>query len=228
MRVVSGTFTLLSGDIDMYLGIGFIPDWVKLYSMNATERFASWSFNMMRHADCLGGIETDTAGDITPNTFEIGIQPWRGGNRVTAAQAIAGNCLTWDTLDYSKAVNHDPTTYEDITRWTYYSAQTGHWDKMANITHVGIGSLIWIASGNDAAKRYVVVALTGNGEDTNEVTLSETGVPDGEITRISNMSDMKVITTGGMVPAGFWIDATMTFEASTGELVFFEAGTYDM
>jgi hypothetical protein len=99
---------------------------------------------------------------------------------------------------------------------------------MANITHVGIGSLIWIASGNDAAKRYVIAALTGNGEDTNEVTLSETGVPDGEITRISNMSDMKVIPTGGMVPAGFWIDATMTFEASTGELVFFEAGTYDM
>jgi hypothetical protein len=183
---------------------------------------------MMRHALTLGGIETDTAGTITPNTFEIGIQPWRGGNRVTPAQAVAGNCLTWDTLDYSKAINHDPATHEDIARWSLYSGQTGHWDKMCNTDYVGIGSLIWIASGNDAAKRYVVAGLTGNGEATNEVTLSETGVPDGEITRISNMSDMKVMPTAAIVPAGFWIDATMTFLASTAELVFFEAGTFDM
>jgi len=228
MRVVSGTFMLPASDIDLYFGIGFIPDWVKLYNMNANEQYAHWSIHMMRHAAALGGIEEDDDGTITPNTFEIGIAPWRGGNAVTAAQATAGNCLTWDKLDYAKAVNHDAQTYNDITKWNFVTGQTGYWDEACNTTYVGVGSLIWIASGNSAAKRYVVAALTSNGEVSAEVTLSEASVLSGDIVRISSMYDLKTMSSGAVLPAGFWLDSTADFLTATSEQGFFEAGTYDM
>lgn len=227
MRVVSGTFKLPASDIDLYFGIGFIPDWVKMYSMDANEQFVHWTIHMMHHASALGGIEWDDAGDVTPNTFEIGVAPWRGGNAVTAAQYTAGNCLTWDRLDYSKASNHDPVTYNDITKWTFVTGQTGYWDQMCNTTYVGVGSMIWIASGNSAPKRYVIAALTGNGEASAEVTLSEASVLSGDITKITNMYDMRVMNTGKIMPAGFWLDSTADLLTAVSAQAFFEAGTYD-
>ena len=227
MRVVSGTFMLPASDIDLYFGLGFVPDWVKMYSMAANEQYAHWSIHMMRDASVLGGIEADDDGTIEANTFEIGIQPYRGGVAVTPAQASAGNCLAWDKLDYSKAASHDPGSYSDITTWNFVTGQTGYWDKGCNTTYVGVGSVIWIASGSEAAKRYVIAALSNDGDASAEVTLSEANVYSGTITKISSMYDMKIMTAGKIIPAGFWLDSTATFLLATSEQAYFVAGTYD-
>jgi hypothetical protein len=195
--------------------------------MYTDEQYAHWSIHMMRHSSVLGGIESDDQGTIEANTFEIGIQPYRGGVAVTAAQAAAGNCLTWDKLDYSKAASHDPGTYEDITEWYFDTGQTGYWDKGCNTTYVGVGSVIWIASGSEAAKRYVINVLSNDGDATTEVTLSEANVYSGTVTKISSMYDLKVMKANEIIPAGFWLDADATFYITTSEIAYFEAGVYD-
>lgn len=232
MRVVSGTFMMPGSDIDLFFGIGFIPDWVTLMCPNVTERRMEWTINMTRNATSLEGWDVDEGGAPTPNVIGVGIQIVRGGNVVTAAQASAGNCRTWDKLDYSKAVNHDPNTYEDIKKWTWVTGQTGYWDQICNTTYVDVGSFIWIGEANQAPKRYVIAALTGDGEGngigTAEVTLSETDVSSGVIYKITNKIDLKVMKEGAILPAGFKIDSLVDFLTPTSELAVFEAGTYDM
>lgn len=227
MRVVAGTFKLPASDIDLYFGVGFIPDWVKVYNPNANEQIMQWSIHMARHATASGGWEFDDDGSITPNLNDAGIQIWRGGNLVTSTQATNGNCLIWDRLDYSKATNHDPNSYSDINAWTLDSAYTGHWNTECNTTYVGVGSMIWIESTPGKVKRYLVDALTSNGEQSTEVTLNETGVPSGNIHRIGPMYDMKTAAANVLMPAGFWIDSTVDLLTATSEQAYFEAGTYD-
>lgn len=227
MRAVSGTFKLPASDIDLYFGVGFVPDWVKLYSMNANEQFAHWTIHMMRHASVIGGIEWDDDGAISANTVGIGISPYRGGDVVTSTQATAGNCLVWDKLDYSKASNHDPVTYSDINKWTLDAALTGHWNTECNTTYVGVGSLIWIDSNGAGPKRYIVTGLTSNGEQSTEVTINESGVPTGNITKITSMYDLKTASANVIMPAGFLLDSTADLLTATSEQAFFEAGTYD-
>lgn len=221
-KIVAGTFMLPGSDIDLIFGIGFIPDYVKVVDPNANEALMEWNVHMSRILAVAGGIEIDDDGTITPNTVDIGIQIYRGGDAVTAAQASAGNCRIWDSLDYSKAANADPLTYSDLTQWTLDSAYTGHWNSECNTTYVGAGSFIWIDG-----KRYSVQALASNGETATEVTLNETGVVSGQIQKISNKVSMKVATAKKIMPAGFWIDSTATLFTATTELAYFEAGTYD-
>jgi hypothetical protein len=225
MKCVAGTFKVTATTaVDLYFGIGFVPDWVKLYQMNALEQTMHWTLNMMRKNAALGGIEWDDDGQVTQQVYEKGIIPWRGGNAVTAAQVTALNCMMWDHLDYSKSVNHDPLTYvSDITRWNLVTARTGHFDQPCNKTYVNMGSFIWISG-----KRYIITDVQSNGELAVEVTLSDSRVPSGDITRISNMYDMRVVTKAGTVmPAGFWVDSAVTLFTATGEIGFFEAGVFD-
>jgi hypothetical protein len=218
---------LPAGDIDLIFGLGFVPDWVKMYSMAVNEQYAHWSIHMMRDASALEGMGADDDGTIEVDLFEKGIAPYRGGIAVTAAQASAGNCLAWDKLDYSKAVNHDPGTYEDISTWTFVTGQTGYWDKGCNTTYIGVGSIIWIASGSEAAKRYVIAAMSSDGDASADVTLSEANVYNGTITKISGMYYMKTMSAGKILPAGFRLDSEATFLLATSEQAYFEAGAYD-
>ena len=224
MKCVAGTFKVTASTaVDLYFGIGFVPDWVKLYQMNAAEQTMHWTLNMMRKNAALAGIEYDDDGQVTQQTYEAGIMLWRGGNVVTSAQITALNCMKWDHLDYSKAVNSDPLTYNDITKWNFVTGQTGYWDQPCHTTYVNEGSFIWISG-----KRYVIAGLSSNGEVSAEVTLSESGVPSGPITRISSRYDMRVVTKAGTVmPAGFWVDSAVTLFTAVGEIGFFEAGMFD-
>jgi hypothetical protein len=231
--MVSGTFLNPGSAVDMYFGIGFVPDYVKVVSPVAAEQILIWTIHMIRNIKASEGMEISDEGNVAVNLFGAGCIPWRGGNVVTAAQDTAGNCLTWDTKDYSKAANHDPNTYKDIGKWNFVTARTGYWDQLCNTTYVGSGSEIWISNGSDNPRRYIITTLTGNGEGngagTAEVELNETGVPSGLITKISPMYDMKTMTVGQVLPAGFELDATCDILAATPTSInYFEAGTYDM
>lgn len=228
MRMVSGTFHTLSSGVDLYFGIGFVPDYVKIVDPHGNEEILMWSIHLMRNAKVLSGYEIDDDGAITARTYEQGIMPWRGGNVVTSAQQTDGNCLKWDKLDYSKASNHDSISYNDITKWNFVTGQTGYFDQPCNKTYVDVGSMIWIASGSTAPKRYVIAVLSSNGEVSAEVSLSETSVVSGDIVKITNKYDMIAMKSGERMPAGFWLDAACTMmAANTNEVAYFEAGMYD-
>jgi len=218
---VAGTFLLLSSSADTHIGIGFVPDWVKVYSSNSNEEMAHWSIHMARHASTLSGISHDDDGAVSADTFETGIQPDRGGNVITAAQYAASMYLTKDDLDYSKDANV-AAAYEEINKWNFVTGQTGYWNVACDTTYVGVGSRICIDG-----IWYIINALTSNGEVSAEVTLSEASVSTGDIQCITNMYDYTPAATGAIAPAGFWIDATSDALNATSEIAWFEAGTYD-
>jgi hypothetical protein len=221
MKTVAGTFLLLSSSADTYIGCGFVPDWVKVYSMNANEEKAHWSIHMARHGSTLSGISYNDDGDVSADTFETGIQIHRGGHIVTAAEYAASMYLVKDDLDYSKTANIG-AAYSEINKWYFVTGQTGYWNNPCDTDFVGVGSRICIDG-----KWYIISALTSNGEVSAEVTLSEANVVTGDIQAITGMYDYRPAVTGTVSPAGFWIDATSDVLNATSEIAWFEAGTYD-
>ena len=221
MKIVAGTFFLASTSADTCICCGFIPDWVKVYSMNGNEELQHWSIHMMRHGDTVGGIDIDDAGAVGAVAVDAGIKIHRGGHIVTASEYSAAMYNIKDDLDYSKEANIG-AAYDEINAWTLHSAYTGHWNNPCDTTYVGVGSRICIDG-----LWYVVTALTSNGELTNEVTLSETGVASGTIECITNMYDYKAAVAGTVTPAGFYIDEGAEVLNATSEIAWFEAGSYD-
>ena len=69
--------------------------------------------------------------------------------------------------------------------------------------------------------------MTSDGDATNNVTISETGIHSGTITRISSMYDMKALNAKDISKPGFWIDSTSALFTATSELAYFEAWKYD-
>lgn len=207
---LSGTFN--GTGAALYLCIGFMPDWVKLWNSETTdEERMVWSRNM-RGAELGDGIRKDDDGTITPLTVGNGIQIYRGGDVMSAAST------TYLVPTYTD--RRDAGTGSTIDTWTLGSTtnRTGNWNDVCNTTYVGEGSLI-----NIDGKWARITALTSNGEQANEVTLDE-ALPSGQIYALKGMYDYIGAASGVITPAGFKINDT-TFNSS-GELCFFEAGSY--
>lgn len=217
MNRISGTFnTPASGDL--YICIGFLPDWVKIWNTETTnEEVQFWSKNF-RSSEMIGGQDIDDDGTISPVTVGAGIAPYRGGHTVTAAEATAGTYLVADPSPDKRALG----TGVAINKWTLDTAAslTGHWNDVCNTTYVGEGSRIKIDG-----VWYTVTAVTSNGEAANEVTLNE-AAPSGVIEMLTGMYDYIAAAAGKVTPKGFFIDATAEVFNATTDLSFFEAGTY--
>ncbi len=224
MRHTAGTFYLQSSSTDTYICVGYIPDWVKVYSSHSNEEMAHWSVHMMRHASTLSGISHDDDGAVSADTFETGIQVYRGGETITSANVTANKFYGKNDLDYSKDVNADSSTYDTIDKWNLTTGQTGYWNTECNTSYVGVGSRI-----NIDGKWYVINALTSNGESSGEVTISESAVASGVIQCITYMYDYAVnaFSAGDISKAGFWIDETSDVLNATSEIAWFECGTYE-
>jgi hypothetical protein len=215
-RIVSGTF--LASAQDDYICIGFIPDWVRIYNYgHSDEEAAYWSSNM-RTADTLAGVSTNDDGTVSADTFETGIQIYRGGDIITSSSTPSTTTCFVRDPDNDK---RDQGTGATIDTWTLGSSanRTGNWNDVCNTTYVGEGSKI-----NIDGKWYKVVALTSNGEAANEVTLSEPAAS-GPIYALTGMYDYIVIASGEIAPAGFWIDSTSDI-VNQATLSHFEAGCY--
>jgi hypothetical protein len=211
MNYVSGTFN--GTGATLYLCIGFIPDWVRMWTSETTdEERIEWSINM-RGAELGDGIGIDDDGTITPHAYGTAIQVYRGGDRITAASTVY---LVRDP-DPDKRNNG---TGADITTWTLDTpgSRSGHWNDVCNTTYVGEGSVIIIDG-----KKYRVISVTSNGEAADEVVL-DGAAPSGQIDALSGMYDYIGAAANVTTPEGFKVNDT-TLNAS-GELCFFEAGNY--
>lgn len=231
MRRIGGTFNGTGADV--YLCIGFVPDWVRVWNLEGTQRIMlEWNINMMRAAEVVEGIQL-TAADQTAAALTIGtgLLPYYGG--VTLSSTLAGTTtygegvyLKWDHNDYRKLAANSPNgigdaSTEDIVKWTLdtAAANTGHFNAGVAETYIGEGSKIIIDG-----KIYSIVALTTDGDAADQVTLSHS-VKTGEIQFIGGMYDFKPMVAGEVTAEGFLISNT-TVNVNDA-MIAFEAGKYD-
>lgn len=214
----------------VYLCIGFVPDYVKVWNCEGTQALQlEWNKNM-RSTEIQEGVELATS-TFAANTVGAGIKQYFGGDTLTSTTAGTttygeGVYLKRDAKDYRYATNSalgivGDAVAVDIDTWTLDSGYTGHFNEDATGTYIGEGSPICIDG-----KWYNITVLTaGQGEAATEVTLNQTGVKSGKVQYIGGMYDYKPMVAGEVTPAGFCIsDTTVNVD---GALCAFEAGTYD-
>jgi hypothetical protein len=222
MKRVGGTFN--GTGAALYLGIGFVPDWVKVWNMEDGDAARLvWNRNMQRSAEMTEGLlqadDNDTAPD--PRTVtDGGIRPfYSNGTTVTSAST---SYLVLDDDDYRES-----DTYGTIDTWTLDTSanRTGHFNLEADTTYIGEGSIIRIRETmGQQIEEAAIVALTSNGEQADEVTLSR-AVTSGDVLFIGRMYDYVGASANTVIPDGFSIHATDVINVS-GEMCCFEAGTY--
>jgi hypothetical protein len=231
MRRIGGTFN--GTGADLVLCIGFVPDWVRVWNLEGTQRIMlEWNINMMRAAEVVEGIVLTAADQAAAAlTIGTGLLPHFGGVSLTAVQAGTvtygeGSYLKWDFNDYRKLAVNSPSglgdaSTVDVDKWTLdtTAANTGHFNGGVDETYIGEGSKIIIDG-----KQYAIVALTTDGSADDEVTLSHS-VKSGDIQFISGMYDFKPMVTGEVTAEGFLISNT-TVNVNDA-MCAFEAGKYD-
>lgn len=209
-----------------YIGLGFLPKWVKIRNMtDAAIPAIEWNEDMGVSAISPEGILTSiSTGNCAMSVLVkgAGIIPYVGGTAITAAAA---------TSIVHKSLAQDPAVFPGvqgdqrgagasglITKFTVGNSgnSTGNFDNPVNTTYVGVGSPVIIAG-----QRYHIVAITSTGAAANQVTLDRT--PGGNpipgkdpygVEYIGNMYDFVNAPTGIIMPAGIYLAETSSVNAS--------------
>lgn len=217
MKCVSGTFNGTGADLNV--GIGFIPDDVLLVNLEGTDEVSVRWLKNMRSAEQVAGLQL-SASTTSPLTVGTGISPYRGGESFSSAQTAY---LSEETPGDKRTAG----TGADIDTWTLGSSanKTGNWNAECNTDYIGEGSQIVIQeTATGKIKEVVITALTSNGEQANEVTLSE-AVASGKILKIGPMYDYTGVSANEITKAGFTV-ANTTVNVS-GNMCMFVAYQYD-
>lgn len=215
---IGGTFN--GTGATAYIGIGFIPDFVRLWNLEATNALiVEWNRNFVRSVEhSAGHLFTDapssTSTEISRLTIGTGVSIFRG-NVVAAAANTA----------YIVADNENHQLLAKTWTLDTVANRTGHSDVELSTTYVGEGSRIIIREAlTQEPKECYITAMTSNGEAADEITLSE-AVKSGDILYIGNMYTHIAAAAGVRIPQGFTV-TNNTVNAS-GNIIAFEAGLYD-
>jgi len=206
---------------DLYVGLGFVPDWVKIRTIKATaEKAIEWNRNM-RSIEAFGGIEIDEAGVTTPQALGDGVGEYLGGEEITSAS-------TSRIARPADEDMRDKGTGDVVSQFTLDTPanRTGHFNAGVNTTLVGVGSMVTV--GSEAASRSenaVILAITNDGDAADEVTLSK-ALSSGQVQALTGKYDLVGVTAGTITKAGFSLADDSSVNQS-GEPVAFEAGTYN-
>jgi hypothetical protein len=231
-KIVGGIFKGAAAKI--YIGIGFVPDWVRLMNMVDTSySVVEWNRNMRRKATFMEGIITKTMTDVDRAVLAktYGIDVFDGLATPLAADNAA--YLVKNTLNHQK----DAGQTSGITTWTLDSSanRTGHFDQDLDVNFnvdAESGAEVIIQAASGIIYRSAIVALSNDGNAASDVTLAD-AVPSGTVLFVGSPYDYIGAKAGDVVPAGFSVStltATVNDDASTGasaEPHWFEAGTYD-
>jgi hypothetical protein len=218
--IISGTFK--QQNAAMYLGLGFLPDWVRIYALTTdTLMKLEWSINMRTLAAIEGILRsTMTDADFLDLAYGEGVAHYLGGDVITASTTPSTTTyIEQDRTPDKRAVN---TGYDAINTWTLGNStnRTGNWNAECSTTYVGVGSRICVNG-----RWATVLALTSNGDQANEVTLNA-ALPSGVIEFLGPMYDFTTQNSGIVTKAGILIsDTTYLLDAATDTLMI-EAGIY--
>lgn len=234
MKMVSGAFNGTGAAV--YLCLGFVPDWVRIYSSEDAEgAHLIWGRQFRAAESNNGSMRHGTGQAITLYTAGLGIEPYEGGDLLTSANQTStgygeGVYLGWDGTDYRQDSTYG---YIDavIDTWTLTTSGTrkGKFndDVPASGSRIGEGSEITIReTGSGITKKAIIEAVAaGAGKSDDEVTLSR-AIASGEILRISGMYSLAPIAVGKTTPAGFKLNVTTDINVD-GEIQYFEAAVHD-
>jgi len=207
-----------------YLCLGFVPDEFHLQDFETSNDYELyWNRNMWRSGEFVEGMQIHTKGN--------GIQPYYGGTVLASSDVGTttygeGVYLKPDNRDYRFTDDDSPTGVGDasestIDTWTLDTASdyTGHFNGGLSEDYVGEGSIIQIDG-----KLYTIVALTSDGSDSDDVTLSAEA-PSGEVQFISGMYSTRPMIAGEVTKDGIYVANTTV--NSNDALIGFEAIKWD-
>jgi hypothetical protein len=219
MKKVGGTFDATGAVINV--GIGFVPDKLIIWNnTDAEDQRVIWSRDFRVAARVEGNhYQGDDAAaiSVTPLAAAGGIKPYYGGDVIVTA---AETHLVKDPA---------PNKQGSVTGWTLDTAanRTGKFNIDSLPTGVAAGSRILIDAGTPGsiAKWYTIEAITSDGGQDDEVTLSE-AAPSGDILFISGAFDYISAAANITMPAGFTLAALADFNVDSDQLAF-EAEKWD-
>jgi len=242
MRRVAGTWNGTAADV--YLCIGFVPDWVKIVNIEGTaQEQIEWSRMMLRSdGTMIEGVQTTGDYVATELTAGNGILPYYGGDLLTSSNQTSttygeGVYLGWDNKDYRYLTNSalgivGDAADADITTWTLGSSanRTGNFNSDVTGTYIGPGSKILIqrpqgaANSGEVEEHAINTLAAGAGVSANEVTLSAS-MASGNVRFIGGKYSMAPIALNKTTLDGFRVSNTTV--NVNDEIIMFEAGTYN-
>jgi len=218
-----------------YLCLGFVPDEFHLQDFETSNDYELyWNRNMWRSGEFVEGMQVHTGTtyrQITALTKGNGILPYYGGTVLSSSDVGTttygeGVYLKPDNRDYRFTDDDSPTgigdaSEETIDTWTLDTASdyTGHFNGGLSEDYIGEGSIIQIDG-----KRYTIVALTSDGSDSDDVTLSD-DAPSGEVQFISGMYSTRPMVAGEITKDGIYCANTTV--NTNDALIGFEAVKWD-
>ena len=230
---VSGTYNGTAATL--YICVGFIPDWVRLWNLeNAEDYWVYWSKNFRANERVNGVLwsgDDDANMDVTPAAGGTAlVAPYSGGVMLTSSEqtsvtfgSTSADYLVFDGWDGTTTDYRSTGTLLGLTIDTWEldtsASRTGSWNDGCSTTYVGEGSRILIDG-----VWYTICALTNDGDTDDDVTLNA-DAPSGTIEFLGGMYSMAPLAVGKITPPGFVVGNT-TFNAS-GEMQMFECGCYD-
>lgn len=237
-KLVSGTFNGTGAAV--YIGLGFVPDFVRVASITSSV-FANieWNVNMRVAAALEGVLDTNGNTNLAELAYGAGVAPYHGGDLMTSTNQTSvangeGVYLWWDRKDYRNSstalVNPgDAVGADPIAKFTMDTVanRTGHFNADVVGTYVGIGSRIIIGG-----CEFTIAALTaGQGISADEVTLSQPlgsapSVMAGVVGFISNKYSLIPTPIGKVSTAGFKLSSITNVNVDN-EVQMFVAGTFD-
>jgi len=223
MHNVSGTLDGTGAAI--YLGLGFIPDAVKMYNLESTNPYLlDWNKNM-RSAAQIGGYVVD---DATPARLAetAGIELYKGGD-VVASGNTAYLMPTADVIGQYNLARKGETITTEVSKWVLDTpaSRTGSFDAGVNTSYVGIGSKVRVWNPlTRLITEATIMVLTNDGDAADEVEF-DIEVPSGDVMFIGPRFDYIAATAGMVTSAGLKIATTGNLNSS-GETIMFEASQY--
>ncbi|MCX7590015.1 MAG: hypothetical protein N2255_00135 [Kiritimatiellae bacterium] len=213
---VTGTFNGTGADV--YICVGFVPDFVRLWALEDSDVGHRIWLRAFRAAEVTKGIEfVGSSGALQVDALasaDGGIEPYEGGEILTSLNQTStaygeGVYLGPDGTDYRQDPNYG-YALKVIDTWYLdnSSNRTGHVNAntVASGCRIGEGSVIRIRERSTGLVKEAVVEswTAGAGATANDVRLSR-AIGSGEILYIGGMYSFAPLPLGVITPPGFKI-----------------------
>jgi len=221
---VSGLF--VGTGATLRLSLGFVPDRVVIRNItSANIEVIDWNRRMQSLAAIGGGVKAkeDTKVAYSKLASGAGIGVYRGGDVISGASTAYQ--LPAREVDGYQGDMRNKGTLGLVDKWSLTNSgnRTGKFNAGVSTTHVGVGSVVTIKG-----KDYTIQAITNDGNENDEVTLSEAApsTEAGGVEMITFKHDFVSAPAGAVMLPGIVIAETADVNV-LNELCFIEAETFD-
>ena len=206
----------------VHVAIGYIPDFVKLATVDGTvQGEMEWNKFMKGYGGIkrLGAEASPSAAMVTSAN---GISKYLGESNPLSATSTS--IYVPEVKDQRDTGAGDP-----ITTWTLDTSanKTGHFDNPLKATEliVGAGAEVWIRDELGNLHHATITSLTSDGDAADNVTLDE-AVPSGTVEKLLDGYRWRLAKSGELPGLGFTLAADANVNED-GKVIAFTVGTFD-